>query len=286
MTPCLVHVNERLALLGVSHVSPPEPVIECLKRLSPKHVGLELCSERYARLFPFGIDEYLKLPQGQRERMQSRLTHGRDQFEAAMWAHGRAELHLMDRVSSTTLSRLGASLSENILKDEWLRVLTWPYAVLRLRQHILYGKPRRLPRVWDIDFPLHDGTPEQRWAKFLDTHWECPEIQEVKSKVDAIVIDERDRIFAHRLREINESNDLCVAVVGKLHLPGILRHLNIRAEASDSTCTSTTTSSYHNYIESDDSSTYPAELFEVPSNRSLRRRILEYALLRRIKAVL
>eukprot|EP00397_Hematodinium_sp_SG-2012_P058906 GEMP01074966.1.p1 GENE.GEMP01074966.1~~GEMP01074966.1.p1 ORF type:complete len:227 (+),score=35.84 GEMP01074966.1:268-948(+) len=213
---------------------------------------------------------FLKMSTEQQGALRSRLLYGRDQFECALWAHAHSKLHLMDRPVSTTLARLGAALSADILRDEWRRVLTWPYAVFRLRQHILHGKARNLPKIWDMDFSVGDGTPTERWRRFLATNWECPEIPEVRAAVDAIIVHERDRIFAHRLQEIlNDAMDdeLCVAVIGNLHLDNV--------------------SALVEHIDKNDApqDPYPGDLFHCPP-RSLWRRIQEAAILRRVKTAL
>jgi len=181
--------------------------------------------------------------------------------------HPEKKVHLLDRAVSTTLARFGQAIGEETLWDEWQRVLTWPYACFRMRQHLLHGKPRKLPRIWDIDFQLEESlAPEEKWKRFCETQWECDEIPAVRTAVDEIVVDERDHIFAHRLREIHSGadNELCVAIMGKLHLDNVARLVD---------------QGYWMHKPDLD------DLLICPM-RSIRRRLLEYALLRRVKTTL
>lgn len=176
------------------------------------------------------------------------LRHGQDQAACAWWSKFRCGTSpiLLDQPVSTTIRKLCDHLPcEELFAELLFRPLLWPIAVGHLeaawqerKSSDSNGKislkslvkQSKIPAVWRC---VLEALPDQavghhnEWDTFQKALTNATYTREILERsVQAVVVNERDLLMSRRLAsERKYPDELCVAVVGELHISGMQRVL-------------------------------------------------------------
>ena len=225
-------------------------------------LGLCLLPQAVRCAFSAAADHRLML-----SKMET-MHMGQDQAAAAWWARYRAptrhgggryssrhSLLLLDDPLSHTMQRLAGCLAYETVKEEFFfRPMLWPITVFRIHRtwEQLAGQDKlpgtweelvdasRVPKCWERILknvcPLVDFRHVRSWDEvvFLLEQIDYTN-DEFERAVEDVIVKDRDYQMAKRLVfERRHPDKLCVAVLGDLHVPGVVENLvRLTGESQD-----------------------------------------------------
>jgi len=223
MTQLLEIDGKKIFLVGTAHVSEESArlVAEVIDREKPDTVCVELCASRYQSIRQKDQWQNMDIVKVIREKksflllsnlllasLQKKIANklnirpGQEMIQAIESAEAvGAAIHLADRDIRITLSR------------------TWRLMRLRDKIKLLAQLVFSLGQVDDISA---EDVEKMKQEDVLETI--LADVGKSLPIVKAILIDERDRYLAHKIR--HAPGEKIVAVVGAGHVPGIKRYWN------------------------------------------------------------
>ncbi len=213
---CLVVRYENIIIVGTAHLSEKNAlkVLEIIKEEKPDVVAVELCEKRLKRAKMLDVPIFELLRRGeffsivyqviasevQRELGKKfNIIPGSEMLNAVEIAKkNNIKIELIDRDIDITIGRLSTTLN-------FVEKLKLIFDTIR---GISASKDELKKIMEEIDI-----------NKFIN------EIKTSYPKIYKILIDERDRYMAYKLLKIKDHHKKVVAIVGKGHVPGILKYL-------------------------------------------------------------